>query len=239
MGSDGGWAPVESKKAPATSEAPAAPAAPATPEAPAAPDDSKSTDGKTTYDPAYGPSRSSALLSVRVPEEAKVFVNQVATRSRGRQRHYVSRNLKPGRAYTFSVRAELQRNGKRISQTKVVKLSAGGSANLAFDLSQAAEEEKVAEKPAETKLTVHVPADARVFLAGRLTEMTGAVREYRTTKLSPGESWSDYTIRVAVERDGQTRTREKTITFVAGQDYDLTFDFDTPRIADHLAAATK
>jgi uncharacterized protein (TIGR03000 family) len=82
-----------------------------------------------------------------------------------------------------------------------------------------------------TTVKVLVPADAKVYLAGNETSSTGDAREFTTTKLAAGQSWDNYTVRVTVDRDGKTLTREKTITLRAGDDQELSFDFDTPQVA--------
>jgi len=76
---------------------------------------------------------SSIQLAVEVPTGAKLFVNEKATKSTGETRQFVSRNLERGRAYEFSVRAEvMDENGKLISETKQVSIQAGESETLHF-----------------------------------------------------------------------------------------------------------
>jgi uncharacterized protein (TIGR03000 family) len=167
--------------------------------------------------------RNSALLTVTVPGQARVLVNGVATRSTGDLRRYVSRNLIPGFDYTYEVKAEVVVDGEPMTQTKTVQLRAGEKAKLAFDM-QAAEQ-------LETALTVHVPANAKVYLAGNKTKGSGAVRTFRTTKLPSGQSWSDYVVRVVVEENGLVRSKEETITLQAGDQRELSFDFDIDKVA--------
>ena len=95
------------------------------------------------------------LLAVSVPEDAKIFVNGNATTSTGADRSYVSRNLQNGMNYSYEVRAEVIRDGKTVEQVKTVNVRAGETARLAFDFSAAA--------ATETALTLHVPADAKVY----------------------------------------------------------------------------
>ena len=57
------------------------------------------------------------------------------------------------------------------------------------------------------------------------------VREFKTGKLAAGESWDNYTIRVTLDRDGETLTKEKTITLKSGESQELSFEFDAPQIA--------
>lgn len=191
------------------------------------------------YHPAYGPGRSSALISVDVPQAAKVFVNDASTTSTGLHRRYVSRGLVQGRSYTFRVRAEWQTDEGLVSRTEVLKLNAGSSASLDFNQPAEQDDSQVAEKQSETKLTLHVPDDAEVYLAGRRTRMEGTVRAYTTKRLASGETWNDYVVRVDVSRDGHTVSKRHVLDLRGGQSHELTFDFDAADSADQVAAVAR
>jgi len=75
----------------------------------------------------------SAMLNVRVPAEAVVSINDYRTTSTGAARRYVSRGLEQGRTYRFEVRAEVERGGETLTQTKVVQLEATRVVDLMFD----------------------------------------------------------------------------------------------------------
>jgi uncharacterized protein (TIGR03000 family) len=165
----------------------------------------------------------SALLSVRVPADARVLVNGIPTRSTGDLRRYVSRDLTPGFRYTYEVTAEVQRDGQPVTQTRTVHLRAGEEIALSFDLSSGS--------ALETALTLHVPSDAKVFLAGTETKGTGPVRTFRTTKLAGGSQWSEYSVRVTVERGGEQFEKEQLITLRGGERAELTIDFDLDKVA--------
>jgi uncharacterized protein (TIGR03000 family) len=171
--------------------------------------------------PDTNASTGSALLNVSVPESARVFVNGRPTSSTGAQRQYVSRGLAEGFNYTYEIRAEATVDGRVVQDTKVVKVRAGQTIDVAFAMQA---------KP-ETTLTLRVPEDARVTLAGNETSATGELRVYRTTSLSDGQTWSDYQVRVTIERDGQTLTREQTIQLAAGESRELAFDFAAEKVA--------
>jgi uncharacterized protein (TIGR03000 family) len=164
---------------------------------------------------------SSAVLTVSVPSEAKIYVNNKLTSTPGAERQYVSRGLDRGYSYKYQVRAEIERDGEILTQTKVVDLKAGDSRQLAFDF----------DAP-ETTLTVHVPENATVFLAGNKTSSTGPVRVFTTSTLSAGQAWDDYTIEVKYEKDGVMLTKDETISLKAGESRELNFSFDEPKIAD-------
>ncbi|HVW38679.1 MAG TPA: TIGR03000 domain-containing protein, partial [Pirellulales bacterium] len=185
------------------------------PEAPAAGD-------QTSFD-------RSATLSVHVPADAKVFVNGLTTKSTGADRRFVSSGLQAGYSYTYEVRAELVRDGRPVTETKVIKLQAGGAADVNFDMN--GQEEEVAEQPVSTSLTLHVPADAKVFLSGNETQSFGETRRFSTTKLTAGGEWQDYVVRVELTRDGKTLTKVETVSLKPGDDRELTVDFDAPQVA--------
>ncbi len=202
------------------SAVPAATIVPSTPMTPPPP----GADGKTTYNPSVA--SDSALLAVSVPADAKVFVNGRATTSVGAQRQYVSRGLETGMRYAYEVRAEMTRDGKTVSETRTVELTAGTSANVSFENAATQTVQKKTASP-RTAVLLHVPADAKVFLAGQETKSSGATREFSTARLTDGQRWDNYTVRVI--SGGQTQ--EKTISLTAGESRDLTFDFSAAKVA--------
>lgn len=167
--------------------------------------------------------RADGLLMVDVPADAKIFVNGSTTTSTGASRQFVSRDLQSGFNYTYEVKAEVVRDGKTVEQVKTINLRAGQTANVAFDFEAA--------QSVETSLTVRVPAGAKVYLAGNKTNATGEVRVFRTTGLTEGTAWSDYTIRVEMEVEGRVVSEEKQITLKAGDAKELQFDLDAEKVA--------
>ncbi len=170
----------------------------------------------------------SALLTVVVPESAKVVVNGRETTSTGAVRQFTSNGLKPGYGYTYEVQVTFE--GQDEPVTKQVKLRAGISERLVFDAPKS--EEAVADNGAvETVVTLRVPQDAEVTLAGNQTRGEGENRTFRTRQLSAGETWDGYTIRVTTMINGNPVSQERTIDLVAGSTHDFAFDFDAATIA--------
>jgi uncharacterized protein (TIGR03000 family) len=163
------------------------------------------------------------MLAVNVPDDAKIYVNGQATTSIGASRQYISRDLQSGYNYNYEVRAEVVRDGRTLEQVKKVDLRAGETANLAFDFP--------GTNSVETSLTLHVPADAKVYLAGNATKAGGETRIFRTTGLSGSKAWDGYTVRVELDRGGRTVSKEETITLKAGESQEMRFDFDGDKIA--------
>jgi uncharacterized protein (TIGR03000 family) len=177
----------------------------------------------------YRPS-ASATLTVQVPADARVFVNGLATTSTGSLRRYVSNGLRAGYNYTYQIRAEIVRDGQTIAETKTVKLQAGDAPNVEFALN-GSDSDPIANQPVRTSVTLHVPADAKVYLSGNETRGTGEIRTFTTTKLAAGQAWGNYVVRVEVVRNGRTLSKEEMIEIKGGDIRDLTIDFDAPQVA--------
>jgi uncharacterized protein (TIGR03000 family) len=98
-----------------------------------------------------------------------------------------------------------------------------------------ARETIVAQTMPKTRLTLHVPSNAVVTLAGVPTKQTGEVRLYTTTRLASGQVWDDYKVVVSLESNGQTLRQERTIQLTGGQAQELSINFDD---SDALAQLT-
>lgn len=85
------------------------------------------------------------VLAVHVPADARVYVNDELTANDGALRYFNSVGLEPGEAYVYRVRAEVVRDGKVLSETKVARVGAGKSADLQFGL-EGGESERVAAR---------------------------------------------------------------------------------------------
>jgi uncharacterized protein (TIGR03000 family) len=170
------------------------------------------------------PAEGAGVLKVIVPADATVFVNDRATKSTGTERQFVSRGLRGDRQYSYRVRVEFEQDGKPVTKTAAATLTAGSNKLLAFDAKPSVEQ-------VATKLTLTVPASARVTLAGAETKQTGVEREYVTTKLAKGEAWDNYQIRVDVEQDGKVVSQERTISLRGGESQEIAFDFEGEKLA--------
>jgi uncharacterized protein (TIGR03000 family) len=92
----------------------------------------------------------------------------------------------------------------------------------------------VASAPAvKTSLTINVPADAKVSLAGVDTKQSGEVRQFATTRLAAGQTWDGYKVVVEMEKNGQTLHEERTIKLVGGEAQELSINFDSTAVAQN------
>ena len=155
-----------------------------------------------------------------------MFVNDRATTSTGADRRYVSHGLRDGLTYEYRLRVEFDKDGKPVVENRSVLVRAGDSIDLQFGSS----EQLADQRDATTELTLHVPKQAKVTLAGAPTAQTGEVRTYATSTLAPGTKWNDYVVHVELDRSGKKLVEEKTLNLVGGEKYQLTFDFkDEPQ----------
>lgn len=159
-----------------------------------------------------------------VPAGADVFVNDRLTNSKGAERRYVSRGLKAGQNYKYTIQAKFVRDGKTVTETKSATLAAGGRVNMDFGVESAS---------STTVLTVNVPRDAKVTLAGNPTTQQGAVRKFATNRLSNGETWRNYAIQVETNRDGKIEMQSRTIDLVGGEARELTIGANDALLASN------
>jgi uncharacterized protein (TIGR03000 family) len=154
-------------------------------------------------------------LYVQVPESAKVFINGKATSSTGATRHYVSRGVEAGSSYRFEIRAEVGEGEQKQVEERSLVIAGGRreSVQIAF---------REATRKLETKVTLRVPAEAKVTLAGNSTESHGELRTFTTANLKEGMVWDDYTVEVT----HQGQTKKQQLRLVAGDQLELAFQFE-------------
>jgi uncharacterized protein (TIGR03000 family) len=83
----------------------------------------------TSIEPMTG---DSGILTIWVPNEAKVTINGMLTKSTGSKRHFVSYGLQSGYTYKYVVKAEVVREGKLVTEEQTVSLTAGERGGVAF-----------------------------------------------------------------------------------------------------------
>lgn len=66
------------------------------------------------------------------------------------------------------------------------------------------------------RLTVRVPAEARLYVDGVLVPMNSETRSFHTPRLQRGREYY-YTLRAEVDRDGETMTQTRRVTVAAGR----------------------
>ena len=73
-----------------------------------------------------------ARVTVRVPSDAQVWIQNQPTTQRGSVRHFQSPQLIPGQEYTYDIRAQWREGGRVVGQTRHVDVQAGSSLSVDF-----------------------------------------------------------------------------------------------------------
>lgn len=95
----------------------------------------QSTDGSTSGQGASTSRSSAVLLTVIVPAEAKLFIEGQPTHLTGSRREFLSPRLESGRQYIYTLKAEVERGGQKVSGTEEFPVKAGDHATVEFGAS--------------------------------------------------------------------------------------------------------
>jgi uncharacterized protein (TIGR03000 family) len=91
-------------------------------------------DQVVNYPPASPLPTASAHITVRVPENAEIWFGDRKTTTPGAVRDFESPPLEPGKTYTYDVKARWMEDGREVTQTQKVPVTAGANANVTFPM---------------------------------------------------------------------------------------------------------
>lgn len=120
----------------------------------------------TAADVAAGGDSSRASMIVNVPEDALVYLQDQQMRSEGPVRHYVSPALERGAGYTYTMRVEVERNGRVLSESIRVPVRAGQRVHLNATLAE--------NQAGDLALSVTPPAGTGTYRSFSFEPGTGA-----------------------------------------------------------------
>ncbi|MGH7174273.1 MAG: TIGR03000 domain-containing protein [Gemmataceae bacterium] len=150
-----------------------------------------------------------AAVIVKAPANVRLSVEGRAIARTANEETFRTPELEPGYSYTYTFKAQLLRNGKSVAYTKQVKVRAGQTSTA--DFTKWANEGKDA-----ARVTVKLPADARLYVDGVLCPLKSATRSFNTPELDAGRRYH-YTLKAEVVRDGKTRTDSQDVLVEAGK----------------------
>ena len=78
-------------------------------------------------------SNNTASILVKVPANAKVFIDDYLMKSTSSERLFTSPELEPGRSYYYTIRVVIEKDGKPQEESRRVQIRAGETSWLAFD----------------------------------------------------------------------------------------------------------
>jgi len=77
--------------------------------------------------------RAPVQIVVNLPADAKLIIDDEATKATGAKRHFTSAPTYKGSSYSYTLKMELVRDGKTVSVTKEVTGKAGTETSVSFD----------------------------------------------------------------------------------------------------------
>ena len=173
-----------------------------------------------------------AVLTIYVPEQSNVFVNEEAVQPGKTTVRYQSPALKTGEAKTYSVRAEFGNGEAKTSETKTITVQAGDEKSLVFEKKAApappldfenigpptptpttkASDPPEATTPETTtaSLRILVPDNAELFLNG-ITFGTSGKEHTLQIPFSSTDQPHTLTLSIKVNREGKLETQERQV----------------------------
>jgi uncharacterized protein (TIGR03000 family) len=150
-----------------------------------------------------------ARVLVKAPPEAIVTVNGQRTNRRSAEETFQTPNLRPGHTYSYVFKAEVDRDGEKVTRTRRVVVRAGQDSVVDFS-------ELATRRPAKVKVVLSPGTRARLFVNGAAFGSAAATRTYETPELPVGKRYY-YAIKAELTSSGETRTVNRRITVEAGQ----------------------
>lgn len=160
-----------------------------------------------------------AAVVLKAPVDARLTVEGQTIQRTSAQETFLTPELEQGSSYTYTFKAEIVRDGKPVSFTKQIQVRAGQTSEADFT--------KLTTEGKDTaRVTVKLPADARLYVDDVLCPLTSATRSFNTPELPAGKSYF-YNLKSEVVRDGAKRITTKRVVVEAGKQ--VTVDFkDVP-----------
>jgi uncharacterized protein (TIGR03000 family) len=72
------------------------------------------------------------LLTIIVPADAKLYIENQPTQLTGTRREFVSPRLEAGKDYIYTLKAEVESDGKRVTGTEELPVKAGDHKTIEF-----------------------------------------------------------------------------------------------------------
>ncbi len=156
-----------------------------------------------------------ADVIVKAPAGVELTVEDRVLPRTSTEETFRTPELEPGYIYTYNFTARVVREGKTISYTKQTKVQAGNTSTV--DFTKLATEGKDA-----ARVTVKLPADARLYVDGVACTLTSASRSFNTPDLNAGQRYY-YTLKAEVTRNGETVAKSQRVLVEAGKDVTVEF----------------
>jgi uncharacterized protein (TIGR03000 family) len=169
-------------------------------------------DPKKTFLPV---SPDQGRVIVQLPNDAKLYANGHLTSLTSGQRDFTTPAIERGRDYQYAMKIEYVRDGKTITDTKLVRVRAGSVSVV--DFADQGKPEMVA-----STVKVNLPSGAKLFVENQLRDLPSGTNEFKTPELQKGSDYA-YTFRAELTKDGKNQTQTQRVVFKAGEPINVDF----------------
>jgi uncharacterized protein (TIGR03000 family) len=163
-----------------------------------------------------------AKVIVQLPAGARLFVEGKEIALDPETGSFTTPKLEAGAAFVYTLKAQAIRGGRVVSETKDIRVSAGGQTRVRFRELEAVAPGVARNSdegpPRSSRITVQLPEKARLYVNGVLWPQ----RAFDTPPLDAGRDYS-YTLKAELMRNGAPYVESKRVVFRAGEP--VTVDF--------------
>lgn len=150
-----------------------------------------------------------AEVVVKAPADVQLSVEEQVLPRTANEETFRTPELEPGYSYTYTFKASVVRDGKRVAYNKQVKVRAGQTSLADFT-------KLTTQGKDSANVTVKLPADASLYVDGVLCPLTSASRSFSTPELNAGQSYY-YTLKAEVVRGGEKHAASQRVLVEAGK----------------------
>ncbi len=148
-------------------------------------------------------------MVIKAPTDVRIRVDGQDTPRTASEETFTTPELQPGRTYQYVVEAQALRDGKTLTSTKRVTVEAGRQSEVDFN-------DLGAVTTDVAKVSVSLPADAKLYIDGVECPLASAKRTFETPRLETGRQYY-YTLKAQVVREGRTRAESRRVIVEAGR----------------------
>jgi uncharacterized protein (TIGR03000 family) len=154
-----------------------------------------------------------ARVTIKAPADMRLTVDGQPLPLQVPMQTFETPSLEPGHTYAYVFRAEATRDGKSVVRERKVTVRAGEAAQVDFTDAPA---------KASARVTIVLPADARLIVEGVTYPEGAGKRTFDTPDLEAGRTYS-YTMRAEVTREGRLLKEERRVQVEAGREVTVEF----------------
>lgn len=152
-----------------------------------------------------------ATIVVELPADARLFCDGAPITLTGPVRVFRTPELQPGLKYSYTLKIEVDRGGRVLTDSKVVDIEPGKTTRVRFNEPSAG---------GTARIDIKAPSGARLVVEGQAWPV--GQRSIVTPQLESGKNYV-YTLKLEQERGGKAETLTREVSFRAGEA--VTVDF--------------